>query len=443
MVFIQVLCFFLLKISHVTTLKITLFYINLGFNIFWSFNVDAIGLIFVLLTAFLIPLCLLYIYNSILFNYKLFVILLIILEFLLVNAFFTSNLLFFYVFFESVLIPMGLIIGIWGSRSRKINAFFLFFIYTLIGSLLILVALILIYSNCQSLDFFYIKTQQFSFIRQHFIWLSFFIGFAVKIPMVPFHVWLPEAHTEAPTVGSVLLAAVLLKLGSYGMLKFLFPLFYDITLFYTPLLLLLSFLGMFYVSLTAIRQVDIKKIIAYSSVAHMSYVVVGVLLCTSSACVGSVFLMLGHGLVSAGLFFCIGFLYERFKTRNIKYFGGVVSLAPLLTFAFLILTLANTAFPGTSNFVGEFLILLSLVFNKSMFEFALLSVSMILFGSIYAFWLFNRIFFGELNGSNFFVDLNKKEFYIIYTIIIFVIILGIFPYVCLNDFYYAVNFYLW
>lgn len=361
----------------------------------------------------------------------------------MIAVFCMLDLLLFYVFFESVLIPMGLIIGIWGSRSRKINAFFLFFVYTLIGSLLILVALILIYSHCQSLDFFYIKTQQFSFIRQHFIWLAFFIGFAVKIPMVPFHVWLPEAHTEAPTVGSVLLAAVLLKLGSYGMLKFLFPLFYDITLFYTPLLLLFSFLGMFYVSLTAIRQIDIKKIIAYSSIAHMSYVVVGVLLCTPSAVVGSVFLMLGHGLVSAGLFFCIGFLYERFKTRNIKYFGGVVILAPCLTFAFLVLTLANTAFPGTSNFVGELLILLSLVFNKSMIDYALFSVAMILFGSVYAFWLFNRIFFGELKGFNFFVDLNKREMYIIYSIILFIILLGIFPFVCLTDIYYAVNFYLW
>jgi len=203
--------------------------------------------------------------------------------------------------------------------------------------------------------------------------------------MVPFHVWLPEAHTEAPTIGSVLLAAVLLKLGSYGMLKFLFPLFYEITLFYMPIILVFSFLGMFYIALTAIRQVDIKKIIAYSSIAHMSYVVMGLLVCSPAAAAGSVFLMLGHGFVSAGLFFCIGFLYERFKTRNIKYFGGIAYFMPLLTFFFLFLTLANTAFPGTSNFVGEFLILLPIISDNGFIEIVLLAVFNIIFGSIYAF----------------------------------------------------------
>jgi len=203
--------------------------------------------------------------------------------------------------------------------------------------------------------------------------------------MVPFHVWLPEAHTEAPTVGSVLLAAILLKLGSYGMVKFLFPLFFQITLFYTPFILLFCFLGMFYISLTAIRQIDIKKIIAYSSIAHMSYVVAGALVCSPIAVLGSVYLMFGHGLVSAGLFFSIGFLYERFKTRNIKYFGGLVLLCPKLAFFFLILTLANTAFPGTSNFIGEVLILLPMLALNNVVDFVFISVAIIILGSVYSF----------------------------------------------------------
>jgi len=223
---------------------------------------------------------------------------------------------------------------------------------------------------------------------------------------------LPEAHTEAPTVGSVLLAAVLLKLGSYGMVKFLFLLFIDITIFYIPFVLLICFVGMCYISLTAIRQVDIKKIIAYSSVAHMSYVVAGAVLCTPVSLVGSVYLMLGHGLVSAGLFFGIGFLYERFKTRNIKYYGNIASFCPKLTFVFLILTIANTAFPGTCNFVGEVLVLLPIIGTFHLFEFGLGAVAMIVFNSVYAFWLFNRIFYGENSVIENIVDLNKRESFI-------------------------------
>jgi len=252
---------------------------------------------------------------------------------------------------------------------------------------------------------------------------------------------LPEAHTEAPTIGSVLLAAVLLKLGSYGMFKFLFPFFPHITIFYTPLILLFIFLGMFYVSLTAIRQIDIKKTIAYSSIAHMSYVVAGLLLITPMATAGSVFLMLGHGLVSAGLFFCIGFLYERFKTRNIKYFGGVVIICPKLAFMFLILSLANTAFPCTSNFIGEVLILLPILTFNYYIDFIFLSLIAIVFGSVYSFWLFNRIFLGEINVNMQYVDISKKESFILLYIILFIVILGVFPNVVLTPTIFNIYFF--
>ena len=282
------------------------------FNIYYSLGLDGISIFFIILTTFLIPFCILISWYSVQYRVKEFLLMLLLTEFLLLNVFSVLDLFFFYIFFEAVLIPMFIIIGVWGSRQRKIHAAYQFFFYTLFGSILMLLGIILIYSQVGSFDVQILSNVLFSKERQLILWLSFFASFAVKVPMVPVHIWLPEAHVEAPTAGSVILAGVLLKLGTYGIIRFMLPMFNYANNFFTPLVFTLCLLGIIYSSCTTIRQIDLKKIIAYSSVAHMNFALLGLFTNNSLGLEGSLYLMLGHGIVSSALFLCVGVLYDRY-----------------------------------------------------------------------------------------------------------------------------------
>jgi proton-translocating NADH-quinone oxidoreductase chain M len=303
-------------------------------NIYYSVGIDGISLFFIILTTFLMPLCFLLSWVNISYRLKEFIICMLLTELFLINVFSVLDLFFFYLFFESILLPMFLIIGIWGSRYRKIHATFQFFFYTLIGSLLMLIAIIYIYLVVGTSDLSIILLFKFNNYTQIFLWLAFFLALAVKIPMMPFHIWLPEAHVEAPTAGSVILAGLLLKMGGYAILRFLVPIFDYANVFFIPFVFLLSSIAILYSSLATIRQLDLKKIIAYSSIAHMNYVTIGLFSYDIQGIQGCIFLMLSHGLVSSALFICVGILYDRYKTRILKYYGGLVQLMPLLCFFF-------------------------------------------------------------------------------------------------------------
>ena len=299
------------------------------FNIHFYLGLDGLSIFFIILTTFLIPICMLISYEIIEKNIKEYFLLYFILEFCLIISFSVLDLLIFYIFFESVLIPMFLIIGIWGSRERKIKASYLFFMYTLAGSLFMFIAIIHLFLTIGTTDYQILYYSNFNYTYEKFYWLAFFLSFAVKVPMLPFHVWLPEAHVEAPTAGSVLLAGVLLKLGSYGMIRFLIPLFPKATVYFTPYVLVLCLISITYASLTAIRQTDLKKIIAYASVAHMNFIVLGLFSLTIQGLEGSIIQMISHGLISSGLFFSIGCLYDRYHSRLINYYGGLAHKMPL------------------------------------------------------------------------------------------------------------------
>jgi proton-translocating NADH-quinone oxidoreductase chain M len=335
---------------------------------------------------------------------------------------------------------MFLIIGIWGSRDRKIHASYQFFLYTLLGSLFMLLGIIYIYIVIGTTDLSLLMLFEFNEHTQLFLWLCFFVSFAVKIPMLPVHIWLPEAHVEAPTAGSVILAGLLLKMGGYAILRFMLPCFGYANVFYMPLVLTLSVLAIIYSSFTTIRQLDLKKIIAYSSVAHMNYVTIGIFSYDLQGINGCLFLMLSHGLVSSALFISVGILYDRYKSRILKYYGGFVQLMPLLAFFFFFFSLANMSFPGTSSFIGELLILVSAFSLNTLLSFYA-SFGMILNG-IYVIWLFNRLFFGLLNGLNlnFYSDINKREFFVLFIFFILILIFGIFPNLVLNFLNYSVLF---
>lgn len=404
----------------------SIFWSNI-FNINYTIGIDGVSLSFFLLTSFLIPLCILNSWNNIKYRLKEFMITLFVIEFLLLNIFCVLDLFFFYIFFESILIPMLFLIGIWGSRQRKTHAVYLFFFYTFVGSIFMLIALLIIYSECQTFDLRILLTMPLSHNKELLLWPAFFFAFAVKVPMFPFHIWLPEAHVEAPTVGSVILAGILLKLGGYGLFRFVLPLFPYASYYYTPIVYLLSVIAIIYASCTTIRQVDLKKIIAYASVAHMNYVTLGLFSTSLQAITGSIFLMWSHGLVSSALFFCVGFLYDRYKTRLIKYYQGLVNVMPIFSVVFMLLTLANISFPGTSNFIGEFLVLVGLIENNVFAVFCgLLGV---ILGAVYAMWLYNRIIFGTLNDlfKHHFADLSFKEFVVVLPLIVLIFILGLFP----------------
>jgi proton-translocating NADH-quinone oxidoreductase chain M len=331
------------------------------------------------------------------------------------------------VFFEAILMPLFIMIGVWGSRERKVWAAYQFFLYTLFGSVFMLIAIIFVYLHAGFTDFYTLSYVSFSLNRQFILWILFFFGFAIKVPMFPVHIWLPEAHVEAPTAGSVLLAGVLLKLGTYGVLRFLIPLFPVASMYFAPLVFLFSLLGVCYASLSTLTQVDLKKIVAYSSVAHMSFVVLGLFGFNIQAVSGSIFLMLSHGLVSGGLFFLVGFIYERYKTRLLPYYGGLVTLMPIYSFFFLSFSLSNMALPGTSSFIGEFLIMLGLFSFNSVAVFVG-SFGMV-FSAAYSLWLYNRLLTGSLKSLfiRFYSDLTSREFVIMFVLFFFVIFTGFYP----------------
>nr|YP_009310488.1 NADH dehydrogenase subunit 4 [Pyramimonas parkeae]AOT98929.1 NADH dehydrogenase subunit 4 [Pyramimonas parkeae] len=408
-------------------------------NIEFGIGVDGITIYFVVLTTFLVPACLLVGWTSIQHSVREYYVAFLILESLMLAVFVTLDLLLFYVFFESVLIPMFFIIGIWGSRERKIRAAFQFFLYTLLGSVLMLLAILLIYFQAGTTDYQILLTTNFSEKRQLLLWLAFFSSFAVKVPMIPVHIWLPEAHVEAPTAGSVILAGILLKLGTYGFLRFSIPMFPHATLFFTPLIYTMSVIAIIYASLTTLRQVDLKKIIAYSSVAHMNYVTLGIFSLNLQGIEGSILLMLSHGLVSSALFLCVGCLYERTHTRLIRYYGGCVQTMPIFSMLFLFFTLGNISLPGTSSFVGEFLIL-SGVFQTNPFA-GCLAASGMIFGTAYSMWLYNRLAFTNAKYHLFtaYSDLNRREIALFLPFVFGVLWMGLFPEVFLEGMHVSVS----
>lgn len=409
-----------------------------GLNICYSVGIDGISLLFVLLTTFLVPLCILASWNSIKENIMEYLIAFLILETCMISVFVVLDLLLFYVFFESVLIPMFLIIGIWGARERKIHAAFQFFFYTLLGSVFMLLGILLIYSTTGSTDYELLLSAEFSTNRQLLIWLSFFASFAVKVPMVPVHIWLPEAHVEAPTAGSVILAGILLKLGTYGFLRFSIPLFPEASIYFTPLIFVMSVVAIVYSSLTTLRQIDLKKIIAYSSVAHMNFVTIGLFTLTQEGIEGSILLMLSHGFISSALFLSVGVLYDRHHTRILRYYGGITQTMPIFSSIFLFLTLSNLSLPGTSSFIGEFLILLSALQSNTSICF--LAATGTVLGAAYAIWLYNRVAFGivQMRYINPYNDLSLREFMIFVPFIILILLMGIYPNIFLETMHLSV-----
>ena len=408
------------------------------FNLNFVIGVDGISIFFLLLTTLLVPICILASWNSINSNLKEFLIAFLFLDFLLINVFCVLDLLFFYVFFESVLIPMFLIIGIFGSRERKTLAAYYFFLYTLVGSVIMLVAIIYMFSQVGTTDYETLLVCPFTHLEQKFLWGSFFLSFASKIPMVPLHLWLPEAHVEAPTSGSVILAGVLLKLGSYGFIRFLLTLFPDASFFFAPLVYTIVVIGVIYTSFTAIRQTDFKRIIAYTSIAHMNLVVLGIFSFNVVGLEGAIFQSLSHGFVASGLFLVIGVVYDRYKTRLVKYYGGLIVVMPLYVFIFLFFSIANIGFPGTSSFVGEFLIFAG-SFKVSTGITFLCATSMVIGGG-YSLWLFNRISYGnlKLQYTEKFLDLSFREFVTFLPLILGSLLSGIYPGIFLNSMHISV-----
>lgn len=452
-----VVVLFLIPDKHVVTLKVVAFsssLVTFVFSLFlwvffdnsssrfqfieyvewiWSFNlylfigIDGISLLFILLSTLLVPICILASWNSVKKSVKEYYVSFLLLDSFLICVFCALDLIIFFVFFESVLIPMYLIIGIWGSRTRKIKAGYQFFLYTLFGSVLMLVAILMIYSETGSVDYQLISTFDFSDRRQIFLWISFFVSFAIKVPMIPFHIWLPEAHVEAPTAGSVLLAGILLKLGTYGLIRFSLALFPEGSLYFSPLVYTMSVIAVIYGSLTTLRQVDLKKIIAYSSVAHMGFVTIGIFCINIQGLEGSLLIMLSHGFISSGLFLCIGILYERHHTRLIKYYTGLTQVMPLFSVCFLFFSLANLGFPGMSGFAGEFIALAGAFKSNTSVTF-LASTGMIL-GAIYSLWLSNRVLFGQIHSEYFnqYKDINKREVLLLSPLVVCIIWMGVYP----------------
>ena len=389
-------------------------------------GLDGISLFFILLTTFLIPVCLLV--SNVESQVKEYHIAFLILESLILALFSVLDLFLFYIFFESVLIPIFVIIGVWGSRERKVRAAIQFFLYTLTGSLLMLLALLLIYLQAGSLDLQILYTTPFTDERQLLLWCAFFASFAVKVPMVPVHIWLPEAHVEAPTAGSVLLAGIMLKLGTYGFLRFSIPLFPYACQYFTPLVYTLSVIAIMYTSLTTLRQVDLKKIIAYSSVAHMNFVTLGLFSLNAQGVQGSILLMISHGLVSPALFLLVGGLYDRHKTRTLRYFSGLCTTMPIFGVFFVFFTMANISLPGTSSFVGEFCVLTGAFQNNT--AASIFATTGIVTGAAYALWLCNRILFGLskpalISATS---DLSRRETFLFIPFIVLVLFLGVYPF---------------
>ena len=392
----------------------------------YKVGIDGISILFVVLTTFITPLCILSVNNTIKSRLRDFLIAILIMESFMIGVFCALDLFVFYLFFEAGLIPMFLIIGIWGGPRRVYSAF-KFFLYTLLGSVLMLVAIISIYWITGTTDVIELYELGIDAKYQNLLWLAFFSSFAVKTPMWPVHTWLPDAHVEAPTAGSVLLAAILLKMAGYGFIRFSLGLFPIASDFFTPLIYFLSVIAIIFTSLIALMQEDMKKLIAYSSVAHMGFVTLGVFTINQQGIEGSIIQMISHGLVSAALFLCVGVVYDRMHSRLINSYGGIISIIPKYSVLFMIFTLAALGLPGTTGFIGEFLILMGAF--KDNFLVAVIASLGVILGAAYMLWLYKRVVFGkllnkELTKMN---DLNKSEYLILTSLAIPTLFFGFYP----------------
>jgi len=397
-----------------------------GAGLVYKLGVDGMSFPFVMLTTFLMPFCILASWKSISFRVNEYMVAFLVLETLMIGVFCALDLLLFYLFFEGGLIPMFLIIGIWGGK-RRVYASFKFFLYTLVGSLLMLLAVMTMYGVAGTTDITVLLKTHFSASMQTWLWLAFFASFAVKMPMWPVHTWLPDAHVEAPTAGSVILAGILLKMGGYGFIRFSLPMFPDASLYFAPLVFALSVIAIIYTSLVALVQEDMKKLIAYSSVAHMGFVTMGLFAMTEQGVQGAIFQMVSHGLVSGALFLCVGVVYDRMHTRDIAAYGGLVQRMPLYAVAFLAFTMANVGLPGTSGFIGEFLTMLG-TFRVNSWV-AMFSTTGVILSAAYALFLYRRVIFGVLDKPSLkdIFDLSGREIALLAPLLALTIYYGVHP----------------
>ena len=404
----------------------------------FKFGIDGISILFIVLTAFITPICIISCISSIKKRLKEFLIAILVLETFMIGVFCSLDLVIFYLFFEAGLIPMLLIIGIWGGPKR-VYAAFKFFLFTLLGSVLMLVAIISIYWITGTTDVVQIYEIKIPVEFQYLLWLAFFSSFAVKMPMWPVHTWLPDAHVEAPTAGSVILAAILLKMAGYGFLRFSIGMFPIASEYFIPLIYTLSIIAIIYTSLVALMQEDMKKLIAYSSVAHMGFVTLGIFTFTKQGIEGSIFQMLSHGIISAALFLCVGVLYDRVHSRLINSYGGIVNILPKYAFVFAIFMLGSLGLPGTSGFIGEILVLLG-TFQKSFLAAILASIGIIL-GAAYMLWLYKRVVFGKLEKKELLElkDLNYSETVILFSLAILTLVFGFYPNLILDTIHVSVD----
>ena len=404
----------------------------------FKLGIDGISILFIVLTTFITPICIISCINSVRIRVKEFLIAILILETFMIGVFCSLDLVIFYLFFEAGLIPMFLIIGVWGGPRRVYSAF-KFFLFTLLGSVLMLVAIIVIYWITGTTDITQIYEIKIPKEYQNLLWLAFLSSFAVKMPMWPVHTWLPDAHVEAPTAGSVILAAILLKMAGYGFLRFSIPMFPNASEFFTPLIYTLSIIAIIYTSLVALMQDDMKKLIAYSSVAHMGYVTLGIFTLTKQGIEGSIYQMISHGLISAALFLCVGVVYDRLHSRMISNYGGLVNYLPKYSFLFLVFALAALGLPGTSGFLGEFLVLTG-TFQKSYLA-AMLATFGVVLGAAYMLWLTKRVIFGSTNNSEIKKtnDVNKYELIMLTALAFFIIFFGFYPMPLMETFDISVN----
>ncbi len=396
------------------------------YGISYHMGVDGISMLFVLLSTLLTPLCVLASWDSIISRVKEYMIAFLALETLMIGMFCALDFVVFYVFFEGVLIPMFLIIGVWGG-PRRVYAAFKFFLYTLAGSVLMLLAILAMYFEVGSSDIVTMLGFSFPAEMQTWLWLAFFASFAVKVPMWPVHTWVPDAHVEAPTAGSVILAGVLLKMGAYGFLRFSVPMLPEASAFFTPFVFTLSIIAVIYTSLVALAQEDMKKLIAYSSVAHMGFVTLGIFSVNQQGMEGAIYQMLSHGVVSAALFLIVGVVYDRMHTRQIERYGGLVARMPVYALYFMVFMLASVGLPGTGGFIGEFLVLVGL-FQVDTWA-ALLAASGMVLGAAYMLFLYRRVVFGQLKREDLkaILDMNWREKLIFAPLIVLTLWMGVYP----------------
>jgi NADH-quinone oxidoreductase subunit M len=392
----------------------------------YHMGVDGISMLFILLTTLLMPICILASWNAIQDRVKEYMVAFLVMETMMIGVFSSLDFVQFYLFFEGGLIPMFLIIGVWGG-VRRVYASFKFILYTLLGSVLMLLALIYMYFQAGPTDIPTLMQTEFGPIAQRWLWVALFASFAVKVPMWPVHTWLPDAHTEAPTAGSVILAAVLLKMGAYGFLRFSIPMLPDATAYFTPLIFTLSVIAVIYVSLVALMQQDMKRLIAYSSVAHMGFVTIGIFTFTQQGIEGGLIQMLSHGIISGALFLIVGVIYDRIHSREIARYGGLVHRMPVYAAIFMLFALANVGLPGTSGFVGEFLVLVG-VFQVNTWV-AVLATTGVILSAAYMLWLYRRVIFGKLEKDDLkdIQDMNWREGLVFAPLVVVVLWMGVYP----------------